>query len=117
MLLRVFVERKRVELLGLKALLISGLHEGAQVDPAIKAFQEYLDSMFPFLDKSSDNSLEQQKKALAEFVKYNAKIDLTDHYKKQVAGAKRLASLKALRNKRFETKPEAPPPPKKNTLH
>lgn len=105
-----------MELLGLKALLISSLGEGAPVDPAIKAFQEYMDTMFPFLDKASDTSLDQQKKALAEFVKHNARIDLTEYYQRQVAASKRLASLKALRRKRLEP---APPPPQttKRTVH
>ena len=85
----VFVERKKPELMSTRALVQAVLPEGKK--------GEFL---MPFLEKTETSDLDKQKKTLAEFVKYNAKINLTDYFKQQVATAKRLSLLKSLKKKK-----------------
>jgi hypothetical protein len=96
----VFVERKKTELMSTRALVQAVLPEGKKGDPVVDAYQKFVEFLMPFLEKTETSDLDKQKKTLAEFVKYNAKINLTDYFKQQVATAKRLSLLKSLKKKK-----------------
>ncbi len=98
----VLVERKRAELLATRALVQASIPAGKDADPAIDAYQKYVDAMFPFLEKATDTDADDQKKNLAEFVKRNAKINLTEYFQRQVASSKNIAAMKTMRRKAQE---------------
>jgi len=100
LLSQVVVERKKIELMSTRALVQAVLPDGKKGDPVVDAYQKFVDYLFPFLERSEDTELDKQKKALEEFVKYRAKINLTDYYKQQVAAAKRISSLKQTKKRR-----------------
>lgn len=100
------LERQQAQLMETRALIqsIVGLHESKKTqDPAIEAFQEYCNKMFPFLDRAMNSEKEEQMRRLQEFVKYPAKIGLSSVYKQQADHAKKMATLK-----RFKLSPKAP---------
>jgi hypothetical protein len=103
----VYLQRQEAQLLSTRALVQVSMptHQEAQ-DPAIKAFQKYCDTMFPFLDRASNQEEEQARAQLREFVKRPARIQLRPVWKAQAEHAKRMASLKRFAVK--ATNPGAP---------
>lgn len=100
------LERQQAQLLETRALIQSvvGLHESKKTqDPAIEAFQEYCNKMFPFLDRALNTEKEEAHRRLMDFVKAPAKIALHPIYKQQAEHAKHMATLK-----RFKLQPKSP---------
>jgi hypothetical protein len=95
--LLVFLQRKEAELLATRALVQSTIPEGSAAKPAIEAYQKYVDRMFPFIESASKP--DDQARALAEFVKYKAKIDLRPVLQAQAESARRSAAYKSGRLK------------------
>lgn len=95
--IEVVFQRQNAALLESKALLTAMLlPENAKIDPAVEAFQKYLEAMIPFLD-GRDQEKVDQRTALEEFVKYKAKINVRDYFAQQTAIARRVASLRSLK--------------------
>lgn len=91
------LERSQAQLMETRALVqsIVGLHETRKTqDPAINAFQEFCDKMFPFLDRAMNSEKEQAHQRLMNFVAHPAKIALHPIYKQQAEHAKQMANLK-----------------------
>lgn len=85
----VYRERKVTELLATKAM-ITGLAMASQretLDPVFDEYKKYADEMLPFLAKDVSPEKDDAKKALHQFVKYKAEIDLKPVYRAQVRGA------------------------------
>jgi hypothetical protein len=100
------LERQQAQLLETRAMIQSvvGLHESKKTqDPAIAAFQEYCNKMFPFLDRALNTEKEEAVARLNDFVKAPAKIALHPIYKQQAEHAKKMATLK-----RFRLQPKMP---------
>ena len=72
--LLVFLQRKESELLSTRALVQSTLPSGKAAEPAIEAYQKYVDRMFPFIQSAAKESEVHER--LREFVKHPAQIDL-----------------------------------------
>lgn len=102
----VYLHRQNASMLSTRAVVQSlvGLHENrATQDPAVQAFEDYCNKMFPFLDKAMDTEKEASIKRLVEFTKHPAKIALSPVYKQQAEHAKRMATLR-----RFKLRPKMP---------
>lgn len=106
LLVLVGLHRRQAELMSTRALVqsIVGMHESTKTqDPAIEAFKEYCDKMFPFLDRAVNTEKDAAHKRLEEFVKYPAKIALGPVYKQQAEHAKKMSTLR-----RFKIQPKMP---------
>ena len=90
--LLVFLQRQEANLLSTRALVQSTLPEGKAAQPAIEAYQKYVDRMFPFIESASKESEIHTK--LREFVKHKAKIDLRPIMAAQAETARNNAVLR-----------------------
>jgi len=102
----IMLERQRSRLLETRAMVqsIVGMHESKKTqDPAIAAFQEYCDNMFPFIDKAKNGAKDEIHQILAKFVSQRAKINLTPIYKAKAEHAKQMVSAQ-----QFKLRPKPP---------
>jgi hypothetical protein len=90
--LLVFLQRQEANLLSTRALVQSTLPEGKAAQPAIEAYQKYVDRMFPFIESASKESEMHTK--LREFVKQKAVIDLRPIMAAQAQTARNNAVLR-----------------------
>lgn len=70
-------ERKEAELLATKALVLSSNVKSEEAGKAaVKTFQEYCDSMFPFLDRVVEDEASAEKQRLLEHIRRPMRIDI-----------------------------------------
>lgn len=103
------LDRHQTQLLETRATIqaLIGLHENRSTqDPAIKAFQAYAETMFPFLEKAGKTEESEQHERLNKFVQHKARIDLAPVYKAKQEAA-RAAALNSNR-RHFRIKPKIP---------
>ena len=103
----VHLERRSAEMLAHRALIQAVLPaEKEAQDPAIKAFEQYCDQVFPFLERAANKDKEDERAALERFAAHPAKIKMQQIYKAQADHAKKIQSLK-----KFRIKPQSPGQP------
>jgi hypothetical protein len=104
----VALRRMEAEALSTRAILMASLvGPEAKVDPAVKAYQEYADKVLPFLADAQDVEKEREKKALLDFMKVKAKLNMPKIYKKQ-AEEMRTRPKPGAAPKRFNLRPKMP---------
>lgn len=102
-MLLVFLERQRTQLRATRAMVQATLPADKEAqDPAVRAFRDYSDAMFPFLDRAQDTERENARKELLEFVRRPAVID-----RRPVLRAK----MQKNQAKRFKVRPKLPGTP------
>ena len=86
------LRRMEAELLSTRALVHAGITSESQVEPIVKAFQEYADKTLPFLANAQNLDQQAEKEALLRFTKIKARINKTELYKKKAALLRKGAS-------------------------
>lgn len=88
----VWLQRQQQQLLATQALVAAvraGDSEEAS-EAVIKAFDDYCAKMFPFFERAGDTKLEEQKRALKEFVAKPLRIKMADIYAAQASTLKKI---------------------------
>lgn len=88
----VWLQRQQQALMATQAMIAAvraGDTEEAN-EAVIKAFDEYCEKMFPFFQRATDTKLDEQKKALKEFVGKPLRIKMSDIYASQAKTLKKI---------------------------
>lgn len=88
----VWLQRQQQQLMATQAL-IAAVRAGDTKEAneaVIKAFDEYCEKMFPFFQRATDTKLDEQKKALQEFVQKPLRIKMSDIYASQARTLKKI---------------------------
>lgn len=89
MMISIFRERKMQEIAATKATITGlALTADGKLDPLIKDYESFVRQMLPYLQDEVDPAKEDMKRALEEFVKHTAEIDLRPMLRNKVARAR-----------------------------
>jgi hypothetical protein len=77
----VFLHKKESEMLATRATIQALVSEKA--DPAIEAYKQYCDAMFPYIERAMNTEHDEAREALLEMAKHPLRISLSSLYKAQ----------------------------------
>lgn len=96
----VAMDRKLEDLMSTRALVLGALADDSRGGKeAIKAYGEYCDAMFPFLEKASEFDKDKDRQRLLEHVKRPMRIDVG------AIRAERAAAARAKAAQKFKVRP------------
>jgi hypothetical protein len=91
----VALERKIEEIMATRALVLGAMADDSRgAKEAIKAYGEYCDAMFPFLEKASEFDKDRDRQRLLEHVKRPMQIDVGSIRAERAAAARVKAAQK-----------------------
>lgn len=91
----VALQRKDAELMATRALVLGSMAEDTGTrKTAIKGFQEFCDTMFPFLEQAGELDKQKDMQRLLDHVKHPMRIDVGSIKAERAAAAKQKAHNK-----------------------